>query len=70
MTKSECGTGDGCTLAAISPEIWATSDNKYAPTSFAISENFSKSIASHGEILNKSFRSKRFLEYSIKISFP
>ena len=43
VTKSQCGTGLGCSPAATSPEKCAMSHISSAPTSSAISRNLSAS---------------------------
>ena len=42
VTKSQCGTGDGCRPAATSPEMWAMSAIRRASTSSAIARKRSK----------------------------
>ena len=43
VTKSQCGTGFGCSPAATSPAKWAMSQRSIAPTSSAISRKRSAS---------------------------
>ena len=44
VTTSQYGIGEGCKPAATRPEGWAISAIRNAPTSVAISRNFSNSI--------------------------